>query len=179
MKKKTKFVRKAKAKPSRALVVRNSKPPETPPAVDEAMRLIVETNAMTRETLERARARDEADACKIPAIESPKTPFDMAAMLADTLSAAEAAYIVHYSEQNIYHNIEHVGFEIITGKFFSNAKLREYWPDRYDEERFWEIARRPINRRRLASILQRLDEQAVKSDQPPNAQAMLPESQIM
>jgi hypothetical protein len=170
MTRKTSPTRKTRSKPSRALAVvrKSKKQPAAPSVAEEVMRLVRETHANSVKTLELQReatalAREDADACKLPVIEHPKTTLEMvAAMKADTLSAAEAAYITHYSEQNIYKNIDHVGFELITGKFFSNAKLLEYWPERYDEARFWETVRRPINAERFAGIL-----------------AMLPESQIM
>jgi hypothetical protein len=157
MKRKTKTAGKAKAKPSRALVIRKSKSPAAPSAAEEAMRVLYENNAMARETLElqrEATALARADAINnipIPVIGIPKATID----LADTLSAKEAGFIVHLTPQNIYAYIGYVGFAIIPGTYLvSNARLREHWPDKYDEARFWETVRRPVNKERFASLLQ-------------------------
>jgi hypothetical protein len=150
----TKAKPKTKSKPSRAVVVRKSKPPAAPTVADEAMRLICETHANSVETLELQReatalARADADSInKKPA--APQGKLD----LVDVLLVKEAAYIVHFSDQNIYHNIGYVGFAIGSASYVSNAKLREHWPDRYDEARFWETVRKPINAERFASILE-------------------------
>jgi hypothetical protein len=156
----TKAKPKTKSKPSRALVVHKSKPPAAPAVTDEIMRLVREGLAGIADAVEkRERARDEADASKSPLSRVPNTTID----LADVLLVKEAAYIVHFSNQNIYHNIGYVGFAIGPVSFVSNAKLREHWPDKYDEERFWETARLPRNKERFASILA----------------TILPESQMM
>jgi hypothetical protein len=96
-----------------------------------------------------------ANAIPIPVIAAPNTTIQKA----DMLSVKEAADIVHLTKQNIYAYIDYVGFEIVPGTYYvSNAKLRKHWPDRYDEALFWEIARRPINSERFASILAMLPE---------------------
>jgi hypothetical protein len=171
MKKKTKPPRKAKAKPSRAIVVRKPRPPATPSPADEAMRLICETHAMARETVERERARDEADNANKNAInEIRKNVID----LDDTLSATEVAFIYHMTEQNAYRYNGDVGFEFLTAKYFSNAKCRERWPGKYDESRFLETVREPRNRDRFPGVRAMLAQPQPDQDALP----MLPETNI-
>jgi hypothetical protein len=167
MKKKAKFPRKAKVKPSRALTV-----PATAIAVaaehpatqilrvfeaerrqDRAHRLEDrEAMRVLRGEIATLQAHmNVANAIPIPIIGIPRATID----LADTLSVKEAAFIVHCTSQNIYAYIDYVGFDIIPGDYLvSNAKLREHWPDKYDEARFWETVRRPVNKERFASLLQ-------------------------